>query len=62
MKRRFEEILKGIFLSSLGSLIANNEAQPLTYELSTLGDNRITKTDENKFKDNGQKYILTILI
>ncbi len=60
MKSKLEKILKGIFLSSIGSLIANNEAQAVTYNLSNLKENNTKKIEENKSNDNTQKYILKI--
>lgn len=60
MKNKLEKILKGIFLSSVGSLMANNGDQAISYNLSNLENNNDKKIEESKSNDNSQKYILKI--
>lgn len=42
MKTKFKELLKGIFLTSVASLVSSNEANAISYDLSKMSnDNNI---------------------
>jgi len=60
MKNKYAQILKGIFISSVGSLVANNEIQATPYKLSNLENENDEKIGQAKSNDNTQKYILKI--
>lgn len=56
MKTKFKELLKGIFLTSVASLVSSNEANAISYDLSKMSnDNNI---EQKKKSDLSQKYIL----
>lgn len=58
MKTKFKELLKGIFLTSIASLVSSNEANAIPYDLSKISnDNNI---EQGKKNDLSQKYILKI--
>lgn len=38
MKTKFKDLLKGIFLTSVASLISSNEANAISYDLSRISD------------------------
>ncbi len=59
MKKQFQNLLKGIFLGSISSLISSNSANALIYDVTKLklkDDGQTTET--NAKKDNSQKFIL----
>lgn len=59
MKDKFEKILKKIFLSSVGSIIATNGIQAVPYNLSKVeNSNKDKRLEESKQKDNSLKHIL----
>ena len=41
MKTKFKDLLKGIFLTSVASLISSNEANAISYDLSRISDVRV---------------------
>lgn len=59
MKDKFNNILKKIFLSSIGSLIAANGAQAIQYDYTSLKKDD-KKNEEKKTNDLSKKHILKI--
>jgi murein L,D-transpeptidase YcbB/YkuD len=57
MKSKFEKLLKGIFISSVSSLVAINGANAAPYDLSKIDDND-NKIEFKTEKENAKKYIL----
>ena len=48
MKTKFKDLLKGIFLTSVASLISSNEANAISYDLSRISDdNNIEQEKKN---------------
>jgi len=58
MKNHFKTLLKGIFLSSISSLVASQGADATAYDLNKLKVNSDGQTEVKAKKDNSQKFIL----
>lgn len=58
MKGRFQNLLKGIFLGSISSLIASQGTDASTYDLTKFKAKDDGQTEVKAKKDNSQKFIL----
>lgn len=59
MKTKFKKFLKGIFLTSIASVISSNDANAISYDLSKISNND-NNIEQGKKNDLSQKYILKI--
>ncbi len=60
MKTKFKNILKGIFLTSIASMVSSNEASAISYDLSRISDDNENNIEQKTKKDLSQKYILKV--
>lgn len=60
MKSKFKKLLKGVFLSSVASIISTNGVKAAPYDLSHLNSDGDNLSKKNKENDLSQKYILKI--
>ena len=62
MKTKFEKLLKGIFLTSIASLVSSNDANAISYDLSKISNDNNDNIEQGKKNDLSQKYVLKIHI
>ena len=60
MKSKFEKLLKGIFLTSIASLVSSNDANAISYDLSKISKDNNDNIEQGKKNDLSQKYVLKI--
>ena len=60
MKTKFEKLLKGIFLTSIASLVSSNDANAISYDLSKISNDNNDNIEQGKKNDLSQKYVLKI--
>lgn len=58
MKKNFQNLLKGIFLGSISSLVASHGAEASVYDLNKLKVNDGEQTEMKVKKDYSRKFIL----
>jgi len=58
MKKHFQDLLKGIFLGSISSLVASHGAEASVYDLTKLKVNDNGQTEVKVKKDYSRKFIL----
>ena len=54
MKTKFKDLLKGIFLTSVASLISSNEANAISYDLSRISGIGNPEATLRKSESSGQ--------
>ena len=55
MKTKFKDLLKGIFLTSVASLISSNEANAISYDLSRI-------SDDNNIEQGSSSNLVVLLL
>ena len=60
MKSKFEKLLKGIFLTSIASLVSSNDANAISYDLSKISKDNNDNIEQGKKNDLSQRLVPAI--